>query len=194
MFPFHHQHRPRVMSDSPKPPIIPPQPQFQSTDSLFVSLKTPPPPPRRYQLVPIQNESNSHRTASGAFTSFGKMGTNGAFDSSRSDYENTIAIRGDFDRMPVIVDAIPKNMGDKRRKPYYYNDLNMPANDLMQLNSYADGRETNVSTEEHDKRANGDSNAVATADDDDDTELARNTMFNANLVSCGSGDSLDNVV
>lgn len=91
--------------------------------------------------------------------------------------------------MPVIVNTIPKTISDDRRKPYYYNELNiMPANDLMQMTSYAEQIETNASTEEHE---NGDDSPVVALDED---ELARNTKFNAKLVSCGSGDSSDNVV
>lgn len=183
------------MSASPKPPAIPPQPQFQSNDSLFLSLKTPPPPPRRYQLVPIRNGTNFGRPVSDAFVPFGKM-ARGTYDSERRDYENSNVICDDVDRKPVIVSAIPKTASDERRKPYYYNELNiMLANDLMQLTSFAEESDANASPE---ARRNGTNGAAVAGDndecDDDDDELARNTMFNANLISCGSGNSLDNVV
>lgn len=194
MFPLHHQQITRVLSASPKPPAIPPQPQFQSSDSLFLSLKTPPPPPRRYQLVPIRNESHSNRPVSDAFTSFGKMAcdTNNN-NSDRRDYEKTNVICDDVDRMPVIVNAIPKILSNERRKPYYYNELNMlPANDLMQLTSYAEECETNASTEENENGTHsGSGNAIAVNEND---ELARNTMFNTNLTSCGSDKSLENII
>lgn len=187
MFPLHHQHQPRVLSALPKPPIIPPPPRLQSTDSLFLSLKTPTPPPRRYQLIPIRNESQSHRPHLDAFTSFGKT-SRGAFDSGRHDYENTSVI---VPISPVVVNAIPKIPNDERRKPYYYNELSMlPGNGMMQSSNYAEQCVTNASCRERENESSGADDTMAT----DENELKRNTIFNANLVSHSSGDSLDNIV
>lgn len=117
--------------------------------------------------------------------------SHGTFDSNRRDYENTNVVCDDGDRMPVVVNTIPKIMRSERRKPYYYNELNiMPTNDLIHMTSHAEENEANASTQEHEISGDDGSQAVAL----DDDELVRNTMFNAKLLSGGSGDSLDNVV
>lgn len=185
MFPLHHPHLPRVMSASPKPPIIPPQPQFQSTDSLFLPRETPLPPPRNYQLVQIRNESTLPQPTFDEFTSFSKI-VRDPIKLGRRNYENTNAICDDISQIVGIGDVIQKIENDERRKPYYYNELHtMAASDLTQLASYAEEIETNASTALHENN-NGISDTVAL-----DDELGRSSIFN---VSCGSGDSLDNVV
>lgn len=93
----------------------------------------------------------------------------------RNDYENT----RDIIRSPVVKDP--------RRKPYYYNELNQNVaedhgkDDLppIDLNGAVDDLQ----------------NTTQTANDGEEDEVVRNTLFNSNTnVTFGSGGSLENII
>lgn len=198
-------HQSRALSISPQlqPLSIPTQPQSRYSEPI--PMKTPPPPPRRYQLIPIHNESNvsasqfqipqsqqSIWSVSSVFTSFGKPHN---YDGHKNDYVNTVDIS---DRSSTVLNKTKRN-GDERRRAYYYKKLNMNMNSNELLTSSAEESEPTTSTATI-SNSNPDAEDVAgTAEANGmnskliDEEVARNTLFNANLM-CGSGASLDSVV
>lgn len=107
---------------SPSPPPIPPQPNRFEFDEQIAPYELPEPPPRRYQLVPIRDESPIVTSPMQNLSSFNRS----SYDRNnvrQNDYENT----RDIIRTPVVKDP--------RRKPYYYNELNqtLDANGNIQI-------------------------------------------------------------
>lgn len=99
----------RALSASPSPPPIPPQPNSFEYKQSLPSFTVPPPPPRCYQLIPIDNANTSQRISprikSPINTTFERRSFN------QNNYENIPVVK------PTIV------VKDPRRKPYYYNEL-----------------------------------------------------------------------
>lgn len=127
---FNHnrqQYRSRALSASPSPPPIPPQPERYQSIEQIVSFDMPEPPPRRYQVIPIRNDSiqsSPNRMPSQNLISFGRTTSfNDRNHFRQNDYENT----RDIIRPPILKDP--------RRKPYYYNELHqsVDANDNIDI-------------------------------------------------------------
>lgn len=165
MIPLHHHSR--ACSASPKPPIHPPRPHLQCAHSLILASHTPPPPPRRYQLIQLQNESKELPPLAPDIHAI-----------YRGDYENANVIGDDIARVPVIV----KYASDDRRKQYYFNGLNlMPRTDLS---IFAEENEFDIAM---DGKDGGNGPFVV-----NDVKSTKNTQtFNANLTS---NNSLDEIV
>lgn len=191
----HRQYQSRALSASPSPPPIPPQPnriQYENNNpkNEKLSFDIPLPPRRRYQIVPIREETNQSINRNSAstqpnLTSFAKsMYNNRNSSNKRNDYENIRDII-----KPIVVK-------DPRRKPYYYNelsqslDVNDITNDIPNIDS--DSVDVNANNYNNNNSVKLQSEQISIENKNEKT-IPRNYNSNS-TINCGSGGSLDNII
>lgn len=117
----HHRYQSQAITVVPSDgPPIPPQPVHYDYGSRFEtsSIDIPMPPPRRYQVVPIQNPSQQSNVTNDPLPLV-------SFAKSMCDRDTPQrSINGSSSRTanrPIVIK-------DPRRKPYYYNELDQNGN------------------------------------------------------------------
>lgn len=184
------QYQSRALSASPSPPPIPSQPnRFQyenNKNNEKLSIDIPLPPRRRYQIVPIREETNQMinkdlASTQPKLTSFAKSIYN-RNSSKRNDYENIRDII-----KPIVVK-------DPRRKPYYYNELsqNLDANDITNDIPNIESDYVDVNAIENNNTIKLGSDQI-TIENNNEKNIPRNYNSNS-TINCGSGGSLDNII
>lgn len=123
----HRYHRQAVPAISTDIPSIPPQPNRIDYERRFdaSSVDVPLPPPRRYQVVPIQNSGQPNQTNNNDppnMVSFVKSMC------ERDTPQRSVSGQSRVASRPIVIK-------DPRRKPYYYNELDQNSNDTEEISN-----------------------------------------------------------